>query len=585
MQDDNDDLIGKIYETALSPGDWVELLDTITGWTYTTPPKDTPDAPVHVERLIGHLERAVRGSAYIHALEDRTQLLSTMYDQMPWPMLMLDQEMHVVECNVAARQTLTREPVTLLPDGQLRIADRELKQSLKRVNSRAAGRHTQLLTSRHAAVTLLCLPVKKSDAAGTISRARTIIWVLAGQNVVTPSPESLKAIFPITHAESRLLHLLCKIGNLNQSAALLSISVHTARAQIKSAMAKLDVNSQVQLVSQAMGHALVQTAPPGTTSPVPERTMTLADGRVLSWFEYGDPTGRPVLTLDNLGGALPDHRLFETWYREQGLRMILIVRPGYGLSTARPEMEFRDFSPDIRALCRHLDIERPPMAAYCGGGPYALCSAAMDPDLFDRLGLLSSTVPIEHFELDKLDPIHAMLLRIFRKDPRLFVLVGRLALRGMQRSPEKYFSRLAKSLCPEDQAVLGNPDLLARLIERMKLSHFQGARIIIDEYLRMQHPWHVDLSQISVPITYWHGEDDRIISVGSARGLAAGLPNVSFRSFPGQGRFMIYRVWKAFLTELLELSCPEESPDKEHRVTAPAPAQVRKLARNAGSSR
>ena len=34
MQDDNhNDLIGRIYETALSPGDWVDLLDTLTGWS------------------------------------------------------------------------------------------------------------------------------------------------------------------------------------------------------------------------------------------------------------------------------------------------------------------------------------------------------------------------------------------------------------------------------------------------------------------------------------------------------------------------------------------------------------------------
>ncbi|HAJ42444.1 MAG TPA: alpha/beta hydrolase, partial [Alcanivorax sp.] len=164
-----------------------------------------------------------------------------------------------------------------------------------------------------------------------------------------------------------------------------------------------------------------------------------------------------------------------------------------------------------------------------------------------------------------LDRIHAMFLRLFRRDPRLFVLIGRLALRGVQRAPEKYFARLAKSLCADDQAVLGDPDLLARLIERMELSHFQGARIIIDEYLRMQHPWHVDLSRITVPILHWHGEDDRIISIGSARGLAASMPNVTFRSFPGLGRFMVYRVWKAFLTELLE-SPGEAAPDVTRRL-------------------
>ena len=571
LQDDHNDLIGRIYETALSPGDWMDLLDTITGWTGDTPSEDSANAPMQVEHLIGHLERAVRSSAYMHALEDRTQVLNTMYNQMPWPMLMLDEKMRVLECNPAARQALCQGPIELLADGTLRFADRELKQGLKRVNSLAGGRQTQMLSSQRDAMTLLCLPVKKSDAPGTIAKVRTIVWVLAGHSVVTPSPDSLRAIFNITHAEARLLHLLCKIGNLNQSAALLSISVHTARSQLKSTMSKLDANSQVQLVSQAMGHALVQAAQPPAMRQTPEHTLTLTDGRVLSWFEYGDPAGRPVLTLDNLGSALPDHRLFEDWYQRQGLRMILIVRPGYGLSTARPDMEFRDFGTDIRALCEHLGIKRPPMAAYCGGGPYALCAAALHPELFDRLGLLASTVPIEHFELDKLDRIHAMFLRIFRKDPRLFVLVGRLALRGMQRSPEKYLSRLAKSLCPDDQAVLNDPDLLARLIERMHASHFQGARILIDEYIRMQHPWHVDLSSITVPIMHWHGEDDRIISIGSARGLANDLPNARFRSFPDLGRFMIYKVWREFLIELLEL--PAEPAPTPERLPATAEAR------------
>lgn len=568
MQDDNNnDLIGRIYETALSPGDWVDLLDTLTGWS--ADPVDAGGDPaggaVAVDRLVEHLERAVRSSAYMHALEDRTHILNTMYNQMPWPMLMLDERMQCLECNPAARQGLREGAVTLLDDGSLRFTDPALKLGVKRVTTLAGGRRTQLLSSQRDAVTLLCMPVRKSDAPGRIARVRTIVWVLAGHSLVAPSPESLKAIFNITHAEARLLHLLCKIGNVSQSAELLSVSVHTARTQLKSIMAKLNANSQVQLVSQAMGHALVQTVQPPALRQTPERTLTLADGRVLSWFEYGAPDGRPVLTLDNLGGTIPDHRLFENWYREQGLRMILIVRPGYGLSTAQPDMEFRDFGPDIRALCRHLEIERPPMAAYCGGGPYALCAAAQYPDLFERLGLIASTVPIEHFELDKLDRIHAMFLRLFRRDPRLFVLIGRLALRGVQRAPEKYFARLAKSLCADDQAVLGDPDLLARLIERMELSHFQGARIIIDEYLRMQHPWHVDLSRITVPILHWHGEDDRIISIGSARGLAASMPNVTFRSFPGLGRFMVYRVWKAFLTELLELP-GEAAPDVTRRL-------------------
>src|SRR5690606_14111003 len=97
---------------------------------------------------------------------------------------------------------------------------------------------------------------------------------------------------------------------------------------------------------------------------------------------------------------------FEDWYRQQGLRVILVVRPGYGLSSARCDMEFRHLGPDLRTLCAHLHLCRPSMAAYCGGAPHALCTAALEPDLFDRLGLLATTVPPEYFEPDKLDPIH-----------------------------------------------------------------------------------------------------------------------------------------------------------------------------------
>ena len=562
MEDDNnnDALIGKIYETALSPGDWVELLDTIAGWTDNRPqPGHTGTAleprqsSNDVDQLIAHLERAVRSSAYMHALEDRTQVLNAMYNQMPWPMLMLDDSMQVLECNPVARQVLADGPVQLREDGTLLFADRELKQALDRINRLAEGRETQLISSPQDGVSLLCLPVQKSDAPGNIAQLRTIVWVLAGHSVVTPSPEMLRSLFNISQAESRLLHLLCKIGNLSQSAKLLNVSIHTARTQLKSTMAKLNANSQVQLVSHAMGHALVQAAKLPQIQQEREYSLSLPDRRVLSWYEYGDPHGRPVLTLDNLGAALPDHSYFDGWYREKGLRMIMIVRPGYGISTYKADMEFRDFGPDILALCEHLGLHRPPMAAYCGGGPYALCAAALYPDIFDRLGLLASTVPIEHFELDKLDPLHNMFLRLFRRDPRLFVLVGRLGIRGVQKAPEKFFAMIAKGLCDRDKAVLDNPDLLQRTIKSMRRSHFQGARIMIDEYLRMQHPWQVDLSKITMPVMQWHGEDDRIISIGSARGLAGDLPGVRFRSFPGLGRFMVYQVWKEFLTELLEL--------------------------------
>ncbi|MBL4570886.1 MAG: alpha/beta fold hydrolase [Alcanivorax sp.] len=568
MDNNKHALIGKIYETALSPGGWVDLLDTIAGWTEASMPDVEPEEHSHglarpvatvsrgeeIEALVSHLERAVRSSSYMHGLEDRISVLNAMYNQMPWPMLILGENLTVLESNPVTQQVLATGPVKFTADRQLVFKNRELKRSLERVNRMAQGRGPQLLSSPQDGISLLCLPVQKSDAPGPINLVRTIVWVLDGHSVVTPSPELLRSLFNITSAESRLLHLLCKIGNLQQCSQLLDIKISTARSHLKSVMGKLNVTSQVQLVSHAMGHALAQVARlPRNPDNDEEFTVTLPDGRVLSWYEYGDPTGRPVLNLENQGASMPDHALFDDWYREQGLRMIMIVRPGYGISTYKADFQFRDLGKDILFLCEHLKICKPALTAYCGGGPYALCAAARYPDSFECLGLLGTTLAIEHFEVDKLDPLHRMCVQISRRDPRLFMLVGRLGVRGVQKAPEKFYKMLAKGLSKADRAFFENPDFLARTIRRTRRSHFQGARVMMEEYLNHLRPLGEDPGKIRIPVLQWHGETDGIVSIDGARALAADIPNVRFRSFPELGHFMIYDLWKDFLTELLDL--------------------------------
>ena len=98
----DNDVIAQIYDTALAPGDWVDLLDTLAEWAghgeatpdseEESPAGDNPGRPAvaravvgdssvrpEVEHLIEHLERAVKSSAYMHALEDRCQVLNTLY--------------------------------------------------------------------------------------------------------------------------------------------------------------------------------------------------------------------------------------------------------------------------------------------------------------------------------------------------------------------------------------------------------------------------------------------------------------------------------------------------------------------------
>src|SRR5690606_29047093 len=125
-------------------------------------------------------------------------MLNSMYHQMPWPMLVLDDQMQVLEYNPAAQRALAEGPVQLLAEGQLRFSDGELHRALKRACSLQGGRQMQLLNSSRDTLTLLCLPVEKSDAPGPVARIRTIVWMLSGHRAGMPSPEMLQSVFHIT---------------------------------------------------------------------------------------------------------------------------------------------------------------------------------------------------------------------------------------------------------------------------------------------------------------------------------------------------------------------------------------------------
>ena len=134
----SDTLIGRIYDTLLDPGDWTLLLESLASWSDADAQAAATEAVFQEEagRLIGHLERAVRSNAYLHQVEDQNLLLGSLYQNMPWPMLMLAQDLSVVSCNPVAQRALTGDgPLQLLPEGRLRFEDNQLQQELRKIVS------------------------------------------------------------------------------------------------------------------------------------------------------------------------------------------------------------------------------------------------------------------------------------------------------------------------------------------------------------------------------------------------------------------------------------------------------------------
>src|SRR5260370_26826242 len=95
--------------------------------------------------------------------------------------------------------------------------------------------------------------------------------------------------------------------------------------------------------------------------------MALPDGRRLSWHEFGDPGGSPVIytagtPVSGLGGACYDETA-----RAAGLRWISPDKPGYGGSGYHRERSLTSWGDDLAALAGHLDLDGFALAGGSGG--------------------------------------------------------------------------------------------------------------------------------------------------------------------------------------------------------------------------
>jgi pimeloyl-ACP methyl ester carboxylesterase len=125
----------------------------------------------------------------------------------------------------------------------------------------------------------------------------------------------------------------------------------------------------------------------------PIRSMTLADGRRLTWREFGVPDARPVLYFHGGGSFSLEAGIFHREAVHRGIRLIATNRPGAEGSSLCPGRPVAAYANDLRELLDHLKIEKFACLGESNGG---LVTMAVAATLADRvLGAIpiNPTVP------------------------------------------------------------------------------------------------------------------------------------------------------------------------------------------------
>jgi pimeloyl-ACP methyl ester carboxylesterase len=277
----------------------------------------------------------------------------------------------------------------------------------------------------------------------------------------------------------------------------------------------------------------------------------LSDGRALGYAEWGD--GAPVFGFHGTSLSRLAH-VGEDAPRTTGVRLILVDRPGYGLSDEQPERTLLDWPRDIAELADGLGIDRFAVFGMSGGGPHAAACAYALGDRVSALGLVSSPAPVrDRPELLFSAPPHRRpLIELARRDPDL---VASHLLDDCRAELERMAvdSRNGgKGGGPEaDQAVMGDPEISARFEAATLETVARGPKgYARDLFLLYVAPWGFRPEEIRVPTQIWHGEADEAVSPRIAEFFAATIAQSRLHMIPGAGHLLLWSHTEEILASL-----------------------------------
>ena len=244
----------------------------------------------------------------------------------------------------------------------------------------------------------------------------------------------------------------------------------------------------------------------------------MSDGRGLGYAEFGDPTGPVVLWFH---GTLGARRQFPVLGRRAaenlGLRVIVVERPGTGLSDAHRYSAVTDWVADMAEVVDALDAEQVGIVGLSGGGPYALACGALPP-LVARVAavaILDGTVPAAGPEATpggatELARRFGLLLTQLRRPLAVLCTVLLAPLIPFAHFAYRGYMRMWPE---DDRRVLADPEVEAIFVDDM-VNAFRGRCLaMVDDARLLGRDWGFRLADVKVPVRWWHGNTDHVVPI------------------------------------------------------------------------
>ncbi|MDH5631483.1 MAG: alpha/beta fold hydrolase [Gammaproteobacteria bacterium] len=579
--------IALIYECAINPDRWPELLETLADLVDKSPESAIAIGENHSlaagseainDILAYHFKNALTVSQQFINYEGQQETVGSLLDHLPIPLVVCDDTAAIIECNNRARLLITSGPTLYINDRnqQLCARDPELNAKLSRyiqltsamAPNSGQGKTLQMpVTSSEDSLLLIFSPIK----GGPEGKSKVAIFIAPPKAQPVPAPATLGKLYDLSDREMEVAVLLARGFTPNEIAEHNDVSVDTVRTQLRSLFRKTGSKRQADLVR------LVLTAPdsslasgirelndePVRFSHVSHRRVhyvTLSHGRRIAYREFGDPKGAPLVFHHSaLGSDIEIGQLAHGYCLRNNIRLIAPNRPGFGSSDPDPDFEHATWASDMTEFVTALQLDNFYVAGYAMGGQFACAMAESLPQRTKGLLLISSSIAATRPEdFERMVPLYRMDLRLARNLPAVHNLTTAILYKGITRNPTRFFKNLQSQSSERESKLFASERFREFIWCALMEGVAQGnSRHIARECQLLMRPWTFSPENICAPTWHWHGAADNHVPLSLGRQFADKIPGCRFVPVADHGHYMIYEKLEQILDDFIKETCTD----------------------------
>jgi pimeloyl-ACP methyl ester carboxylesterase len=296
-----------------------------------------------------------------------------------------------------------------------------------------------------------------------------------------------------------------------------------------------------------------------TSVPDPrvEHDVVLADGRSIGVAEFGPEDGRTILWFHGTPGGrrqVPPaaRRLAEA----EGVRIIGIERPGVGASTTHVHDDVRAWADDVEQVLDALGVDEVGLIGLSGGGPYVLACAHELSDRVVAAVVLGGVAPTEGPDAvagGLIDLAHRFRLPLGWM--RVPIGLGLTVLARVLKPVEGLAIDLYSRISPEgDRLAFASPGMKEMFLDDLgRGAAGVGLLAVTTDVVLFTRHWGFSVSDITVPVRFWHGDADHMVPLDHARHMAELMADAELTVRPDESHLGTLVVGDEAVRTVLEL--------------------------------